>query len=87
MRVSSLALLMGYRFGVAPSCGVGRRLGSDPALPWLWCRPSAVAPIRPLAWELPCAAGAALKSKSIHWASFIPRCIYCLMKLWLIKQV
>ena len=24
----------------------------DPALSWLWCRPVATAPIRPLAWEL-----------------------------------
>ena len=30
---------------------------------WLWCRPAAVAPIRPLAWELPCAVSAALKTK------------------------
>ena len=30
---------------------------------WLWCRLAAVAPIRPLAWEPPYAAGAALKSK------------------------
>ena len=28
---------------------------------WLWCRLTAVAPIRPLAWEPPCAASAALK--------------------------
>ena len=28
---------------------------------WLWRRPAAVAPIRPLDWELPYAAGAALK--------------------------
>ena len=27
----------------------------------LWCRPAAVAPVRPLAWELPYATGAALK--------------------------
>ena len=32
-------------------------------LPWLWCRPAAVAPIRPLAWEHPYAVGAALKKK------------------------
>ena len=25
------------------SCGVGHRLGSDPALLWLWCRPAATA--------------------------------------------
>ena len=43
------------------SCGVGRRCSSDPALLWLWCRPAAVAPIQPLAWEFPCAVGGALK--------------------------
>ena len=30
-----------------------------------WPRPAAVAPIRPLAWELPCAMGAALKKKNV----------------------
>ena len=45
------------------SCGVARRLCSDPALLWLWCRPAAIAPIQPPEWELPCATGAALKSK------------------------
>ena len=30
---------------------------------WLWCRPAAVAPIGPLAWEPPYASGAALKRK------------------------
>ena len=34
----------------------------DPALLWLWCRPAAIAPIRPLAWEPPYATVAALKS-------------------------
>ena len=29
----------------------------DLALPWLWCRPVATAPIRPLAWEPPYAMG------------------------------
>ena len=43
------------------SCGVGRRHGSDLALLWLWCRPAAIAPIRPLAWEPPYATGEALK--------------------------
>ena len=33
------------------SCGVGHRLGLDLALLWLWRRPVATAPIRPLAWE------------------------------------
>ena len=35
----------------------------DPSLLWLWGRPVAVAPIVPLAWELPNALGAALRSK------------------------
>ena len=43
------------------SCGVGYRRGSDPALLWLWCRPAATAPIRPLAWEPPYAMGAAVQ--------------------------
>ena len=46
--------------GVAVSCGVGHRWGSDPALLWLWCRPASAAPITSLVWELPYAAGAAL---------------------------
>ena len=43
------------------SCGIGRRLGSDLALLWLWCRPAAEAPIIPLAWEPPYAPDLALK--------------------------
>ena len=35
----------------------------DLALLWLWFRPAAVAPIQPLAWELPYALGVILKSK------------------------
>jgi len=46
---------------LAVSCGVGRRHGSDPALLWLWCRPVATTPIRPLAWEPPYAEGGALE--------------------------
>ena len=45
------------------SCGVGRRHGLDLALLWLWCRPAAVALIRPLAWESPYATGEVLKRK------------------------
>ena len=43
------------------SCGIGHRHGSGLALLWLWLRPAATAPIRPLAWEPPCAAGVALE--------------------------
>ena len=45
----------------AVCCGVGHRLGLDPALLWLWRRPVATASIRPLAWEPPYAVGAALE--------------------------
>ena len=34
---------------------------NDPALLWLWCRPVAIAPIKPLPWEPPYALGAALE--------------------------
>ena len=62
LRVQSLPLLSGLRTpGIAMSCGVGCRCGSDPALLWLWHRLAAIAPIRPLAWEPPYAVGVALK--------------------------
>ena len=43
------------------SCSIGHSRGLDLVLLWLWSRPATVAPIRPLAWEPPYAAGAALK--------------------------
>ena len=43
------------------SCGVGSRRGSDLVLLWLWHSLVATAPIQPLAWEPPYAAGAALE--------------------------
>ena len=52
---------MGQGSGVAVSYGVGHRHSSDLALLLLWCRPASVAPISPLAWKPPYAAGAALK--------------------------
>ena len=45
------------------SCGVGHRCGLALALLWLWCRPAAIAAIRPPAWESPYAMGAVLKKK------------------------
>ena len=33
---------------------------------WLWRRPAATAPIRPLVWELPHTLGAALKNKQTN---------------------
>ena len=44
-------------------CGGGHRRGSDPALLWLLRRVAAAAQIRLLAWELPRATPAALRSK------------------------
>ena len=46
------------------SCGIGHRCGSDPGLLWLWFRPAAAAPIRPLAQELSYAKDVALKGKT-----------------------
>ena len=50
------------------SCDVNLRHGLDQALLWLallwlWRRPAATGPESSLAWELPCAVGAALKKK------------------------
>ena len=50
-------------FGIAVSRGVGHKHSSDSALLWLWCRPTAKAPICPIAWEHPYATSVALKSK------------------------
>ena len=43
------------------------------ALLWLWCRPAAIAPIRPLAWELPYAVGMTLnrQTKNSHPNKYI----------------
>ena len=45
------------------SCGVGRRCGLDTVLLWLWHKPAAVAPIRPLVWDHPYAVAVTLKRK------------------------
>ena len=51
---------------MAVTCGVGCRCNSDLTLLWLWYRPAPAAPIGPLAWELPYAASATLKSKQAN---------------------
>ena len=43
------------------SCGVDCTHNSDLALLWLWRRLAETAPVRPLAWEPPCAMCVALK--------------------------
>ena len=73
---------MGLGSGIAVSCGVGRRRSWDPELLWLWRRPAAIAPIRPLAWEPPYAMGAALKKqkrkkkKKQDSISFFLKCLH-----------
>ena len=63
MQVRSLASLSGLGAGVTVSYGIDCRHGSDLVLLWLWYRLAGVAPIQPLAWEPPYAAGATLKGK------------------------
>ena len=52
---------MGLGSGIAMSCGIDHRRELDPVFLWLWL--AATALIRPLPWELPYAAGVALKKK------------------------
>ena len=49
---------------LSTSCSIGRRHGLDLALLWLWRRPAAIAPIQPIASELPHTAGSALKKQT-----------------------
>ena len=72
LQVRSLPLLSGLRSGIAVSCGVGCRLGLDPVLLWLWHRPAATAPNRPLAWESPYATGAALEKAKRQKQTEVP---------------
>ena len=65
------------------SCGVGCRHGSDLALLWQWCRPAAVVPVRPLAWDPPYAVGTALKSKNKHKNLLHKLCL----NPWLIPEI
>ena len=78
MWVRSLASLSGLSIQRAVSCGIGLRYDSDLALLWLWRRLAAVAPIRPLAWELPCAVGVALKKQNKQTSEILLRTIVTL---------
>ena len=63
MWVQSLALLSGLRSGVAVSCSVGCRHGSDLVWMWLGHRLAAIVLIQSLAWELPYATDTAPKTQ------------------------
>ena len=54
-------MLSGVKGSIAVSCGVGHKRNSDAVMLWLRRRLVATALIRPLACELPYAAGAALE--------------------------
>ena len=54
---------MGQGSSVVMSFGLSHRHGLDPALLWLWCKPTAIALIQPLAWKLPNAVDVALNSE------------------------
>ena len=47
---------------------------------WLWHRPAAVAQIRTLAWEPPCAMGVALKKKDTRCPSAAVVKVYRVMR-------
>ena len=61
LRIRSLRLLSGLTIRRCRELWCSCRRGSDLALLWLWLwrRPVATAPIQPLAWEPPYAAGGA----------------------------
>ena len=60
------------------SCGVGHRCDLDLMLLWLWRRLATGAPIEPLAWKPPCAAGAALLKKKSDMKISLISFFFCL---------
>ena len=63
-------------------CSVGHRFGLHLAWLWLWYSLAAAALIRPLAWELSYASGAALKKKN-QTKNIIGFFIHASLKSWL----
>ena len=63
LRVWSLGSLSALRIWHCPELWFKLQIGLDLVLLWLWCKPAAVAPIRPLAWEPLYVAGVALKRR------------------------
>ena len=66
MKVQSQPGAVDQGSSVATGCDVDQRHSSDPVLLWLWRRPAATTPIRPLAWEPPNAVGVALKRQKTN---------------------
>ena len=63
LQVQSLALLSGLRIQHCHELWCRSQTWLKSGIAVLWCRPAAVAPIRPLAWEPPYAVGVTLKRK------------------------
>ena len=73
-QIRSLASLSGLRIRCCRELWCTSQTQSDPALLWLRCRPAAIAPIGPLAWERPNAMGVALYFLEPHlWHMEVPR--------------
>ena len=62
MQVQSLDSLSGSGIWCCYELWCRSQMRLDPMWLWLWCRLAATALVPPLAWELPCTIGAALKS-------------------------
>ena len=65
------------------SCGVGHRHGLDLVWLWLWHRLAAAAPIPPLTWELPYAAGAATPPKKKIDHAYVRR----VWRIWRLERL
>ena len=76
MWVQFLTSLTGLGSGIAASCTVACKYGSDLALLWLWHRTASVALIQLLVWEIPYATGVPLKKekKSVQFEK-----VYCFL--------
>ena len=49
---------------------------------WLWCRPAAAVLIQPLTWELPYAAGVALKKRTEKNRNFVSPMFWMKKEMW-----
>ena len=88
-RVQPLALLSVLRIWCCCEHGVGHRHSSDLVLLCLWHRPAAAAPIRSLAWELPCATPMAAHKKKkklikLFFVHLVTKDKFCDKKTWIL---
>ena len=62
------------------NCGVGCRCSLDPVMLWLRRRLAAASLIRPIAWELPYAAGVAPKHRKKTTTTVLEQLGICIQK-------